>query len=91
MKWKRKSILILLTSLSFTILACRVNLDFDYAASRPREPRPAEGRTYGIWVHHGDHVYLTQREYWVMDQWQWPFLGFFFRAFFLNRRWHVFS
>jgi hypothetical protein len=58
----QRLVVIMLVSLSFGILALDIALDTTYSETRPRSPRPEEGRVYPEYVHHGALVYLTQME-----------------------------
>ena len=58
----QRLVIIVLISLSFGVLAVDVALDTVYFKTRPRSPRPEEGRIYAEYVHHGALVYLTRLE-----------------------------
>jgi hypothetical protein len=52
---------------TFALLGLYVVLDGYYCQTRPRIPRPTEGRIYQDTVCHGADVYLTKREYFIFQ------------------------
>ena len=58
----KKVVIILLICLSFGSIGLSSFLDQQYYETRPRSPRPEEGRTHALYVHHGTLVYVTHVE-----------------------------
>ena len=83
----RKVVVILLISLSFGSIGLSFFLDQEYFETRPQSPRPEEGRTHALYVHHGTLVYVTQVET-LAYQFVPAFCLLFFAAgVYLHRRW----
>ncbi len=89
----QKSLLILLVVLGLACFTAKLLLASYYLENRPREPRPAEGRTYPeyIKVSHGATVFLTEREH-LLFEWLMPaFLVTMIVGCSLNMRWKHFA
>src|SRR5215212_8462878 len=83
----QKLVVILLISLSFGSIGLSSFLDQRYFQTRPRSPRPEEGRTYALYVHHGTLVYVNQRETLAYQFVPALCLLFFGAGVYLHRRW----
>src|SRR5215213_6511637 len=86
-KFIQKVVVILLISLSFGSIGLSSFLDQQYFETRPRSPRPEEGRTHALYVHHGTVVYLTQVETLAYQFVPALCLLFFGAGVYLHRRW----
>jgi hypothetical protein len=83
----QKLVVVLLISLAFVSIGVSSYLDQLNFETRPRAPRPEEGRTHAFYVHHGTLVYLTQVET-LAYRFVPPLCFVFFAAgFILRRRW----
>ena len=83
----QKVVVILLISLSFGSVGLSSYLDQLYFVTRPQSPRPEEGRTHALYVHHGTLVYLTQVETLAYQFVPALCLVFFGAGVYLHRRW----
>ena len=59
---QKKAVIILFVIVAAFAWSYRLYLDEFYYANAPRGPVPAEGRIRREIIHHGAHVFLTQRE-----------------------------
>jgi hypothetical protein len=85
----KRSLLILFVALAMVCFISKILLDAYFLDNRPREPRPAEGRTYTqyIKVSYGDTVFLTKGEH-LLSETLFPlFLVFILIGGALNMRW----
>jgi len=83
----QKLVVVLLISLACASIGLSSYLDQLYFETRPRSPRPEEGRTHAFYVHHGTVVYLTQGET-LAYQFVPPLsLVFFVAGIIVRRRW----
>jgi hypothetical protein len=91
----RKTIVITLVALAFTLLFTFIAVDPYYYSTRPREPHPELGRIYRERVKGGAgvaDVYLTRIEKLPYDYSNWiltTYVALFFAAVLLNQRWKV--
>ena len=63
----KKSVVILLILVAAAFWSYHLYLDSFYYENAPREPMPVEGRLHPKVIHHGTHVFLTDREVFNFD------------------------
>jgi hypothetical protein len=95
MRTLRKTIVITLVVVAFTLFFAFITLDPYYYSSRPREPHPESGRIYRERVKGSTgvaDVYLTRLEKLPYDYADWilgAYSALFITAVLLNQRWKV--
>jgi len=63
----QKAVVILLILVAAAFWSYNLYLDSFYYENAPREPIPVEGRIHPKVIHHGTHVFLTEREVFNFD------------------------
>jgi hypothetical protein len=63
----QKTVIIVLMLVAAAFWGHVLYLDSFYYQNAPREPVPAEGRIHPRVIHHGAHVFLTEREVFNFD------------------------
>ena len=97
MRTLRKTIVISLVVVAFTLFFAFIALDPYYYSTRPREPHPESGRIYRERVKGAAgvaDVYLTRTEKLPYDYGEWilgAYGALFLTAWVLNQRWKVVS
>jgi hypothetical protein len=83
----KKAIVITLGGLLFLNLGLAIYLDEYCYQNSPREPNPAMGQIYPAIIHHGAHVYLTQKQKMMFDYWPLSWFALFIPLWILLTRW----
>ena len=87
----QKSMIVALILLAATCFIYILYLDSYYHLNGAREPQPEEGRIYPETVHHGTHIFLTEREKFNFEVWLPSIsIGSFLVAGLVNMRWKQF-